>query len=65
MAIAWISAAFALLAFSLIAGAIATRESGAWEWPAAGFVGFVLAFRRGLLRNASAGRTPGEAPHRP
>jgi hypothetical protein len=48
---AWILVAFGLLAVGLVGGTILFAWKSRWGWifPAASFVGYVLAFRRGLL----------------
>src|ERR1700719_2596468 len=47
----WFLVAFGFLAAGLLGGTIlyAWRPNWAWPLPVAGFVGYVLAFRRGLL----------------
>jgi hypothetical protein len=49
VAILWIVAAFGLLAVGVIAEAMIASTSWGWTFPTAGFVGYVFAFRRGLL----------------
>lgn len=59
-AIVWILVAFAFLILGLAGGAVlsAFRKESAWLIPAAGFVGYLLAFRRGmLLRNPAVDRS--------
>src|ERR1700752_3821043 len=48
---AWFLLAFVFLAAGLVGGTIlyGWRPDWAWPFPVAGFVGYVLAFRRGLL----------------
>jgi hypothetical protein len=48
-AAAWIVIAFGLLVAGLMAGAIVGIRVGSWIIPFGGFVGYVLAFRQGLL----------------
>jgi hypothetical protein len=48
-AAAWILIAFGLLAVGLTAGTIPGPRSWTWTIPSAGFVGYVIAFRQGLL----------------
>lgn len=56
----WILAAFLSLVAGLVGGTImlAGRPDWAWPVPAAGFIGYVFAFRRGmLLWNPNSDRT--------
>ena len=48
-AIAWILIAFGFLAVGLTAGAIPGPRIWTWIIPSGGFVGYVIAFRQGLL----------------
>lgn len=47
----WVLASFGLLVAGLAGGALALawRPLWAWPFPAAGFLGYLLAFRRGML----------------
>jgi MFS family permease len=49
--IAWIVAAFGFLVAGLVGGTVvfAWRPDWVWPFPVAGFIGYVLAFRRGML----------------
>jgi len=46
---AWILVAVGLLIAGVLGGMIVAGRSWAWVFPLAGFSGYVLAFRRGLL----------------
>jgi hypothetical protein len=47
--IAWIAVSLSFLAAGVLAGASMNGSAGAWVPPVAGFVGYILAFRRGMF----------------
>lgn len=47
--VAWIIAAIGFLVAGVLTGAVLGQRAGDWALPVAGFVGYVLAFRRGML----------------
>ena len=58
--VSWILAAIGLLVAGLVGGTLmfAWRPDWMWPFPLAGFIGYVLAFRRGMIRwNPNIDRT--------
>jgi len=47
--ITWTAVSLGFLAAGVLAGASMNGSAGAWVPPVAGFVGYILAFRRGML----------------
>jgi hypothetical protein len=45
----WIAVSLVFLAAGVLAGAVLNGRVGAWVPPVAGFVGYILAFRRGMV----------------
>jgi hypothetical protein len=65
--IAWIAVSLGFLVAGVLAGASMAGSAGVWALPVAGFVGYILAFRRGMLSwNADrVWRVPARAREKP